>query len=207
MGSAQQQQSEVPPGVPVTADQLAAFNLRYWRRAAGLTQEEAAALLRMSVGNLSNAERSWDGDKDRRRFDAQTLTEMALALGVPLLAFFLPPPDDGTAARYLVAAGASRYTMGDIMTLVVMPDGDDESPVMSAYRERFNAAAAAYLDPQWAAVAGRLLGAGAAPQARADMAARLSDARAGLLAAAELLGTLADGVAEPREIERPEDAA
>jgi transcriptional regulator with XRE-family HTH domain len=179
------------PVVPVTADQLVAYNLRHWRRAAGMTQEEAAARLGWKAGNLSAVELSWNADKDRRRFDAQTLTEMALALGVPVAAFFLPPPGDGTDARYLLDASSRHYDMGDLMALVVMPDNDDETPVMTAYRERFNADAARYLDPEWAAVAGRLLGDGASPEARADMAARLADQQTALLAAAGLLGDLA----------------
>ena len=80
-------QQEGIPAVPVTADQIVALNLRHWRRAAGMTQEEAGARLGWSDKNLSAAERSWDADRDRRRFDAQTLTEMALALGVPVAAF------------------------------------------------------------------------------------------------------------------------
>lgn len=189
------QQEKGIPVVPVTADQVVALNLRHWRRAAGMTQEEAGARLGWSAANVSAAERSWDADRDRRRFDAQTLTEMSLALGVPLAAFFLPPPDDETGARYRISAGDRHYGMGDIMTLVVMPDNDDDTEVMTAYRERFNAAARRYLEPEWAAVAGRLLGDGASPDARADMAARLEDERAGLLRAAELLGDLAAGIA------------
>lgn len=194
MDHAQAPQEGIPV-VPVTADQLVAYNFRHWRRAAGMTQEEAGAHLGWTAANVSAAERSWDGHRDRRRFDAQTLTEMALALGVPLAALFLPPPDDETGARYRVSAGSRQYAMRDIMALVVMPDNDDETPVMDAYRERFNADAARYLDPEWAAVAGRLLGAGASPDARAVMAARLKDERAGLLRTAELLGTFAAGLA------------
>jgi transcriptional regulator with XRE-family HTH domain len=195
MDHAQAQQEGIP-AVPVTADQLVALNLRHWRRAAGMTQEEVGARLGWTAGNESAAERSWDPDRDRRRFDAQTLTEMALAVGVPVAAFFLPPPDDGIEARYLLADASGRiYAMGDIMTLVTVPDNDDDTDVMAAYRERFNAAAARYLEPEWAAVAGRLLGDGASPAARADMAARLEDERAGLLRAAELLGGMAAGLA------------
>jgi transcriptional regulator with XRE-family HTH domain len=183
--------------VPVTADQIAAYNLRHWRRAAGLTQKQAGARLGWTEGNLSEVERSWDPARLPRRLDAQTLTEMALALGVPLTAFFLPPPDDGTGARYLLAAGGRHYAMSDLMALAVMPDNDDDTPVMTAYRDRYNTAAARYLDPEWAAVAGRWLRDGAGPQARADVAARLTDQRAALLAAAELLGELAAAVSAP----------
>jgi hypothetical protein len=81
-----------------------------------------------------------------------------------------------------------------------MPDNDDDTPVMDAYRARFNEAAARYLDPQWAAAAARLAGAGLSPQARDDIAARLADQRDGLLRAAQLLGELSGAI---REGDRP----
>jgi transcriptional regulator with XRE-family HTH domain len=184
------------PAVAVTADQVVALNLRHWRREAGLTQEAAGKLLGWSADNVSSAERSWDGSRDRRRFDAQALAEIALALGVPLAALFLPPPGDGTEARYLLAAGGRSHAMGEVMALLVMPDNDDDTPVMDAYRARFNEAAARYLDPQWAAAAARRAGAGLSAQARDDIAARLADQRDGLLRAAQLLGELSGAIRE-----------
>jgi hypothetical protein len=80
--------------------------------------------------------------------------------------------------------------MADMMALLTMPDNDDDTPVMDAYRARFNEAAARYLSPQWAAVAARLVGAGMSPSARDDIAARLADKRDELLRTAELLGEL-----------------
>lgn len=190
MNHAQAPHAGTVPVVTVTADQLVAYNLRHWRRAAGLTLGQLGARLGWKERNASDIERSWDPARPPRHFNAQVLTEMALALGVPLTAFFLPPPDDGTEARYLLQAGGRHYDMGDLLALAVMPDNDDDTEVMDAYRDRFNAAAARYLDPGWAATAGRWLRDGAGPQARADIAARLADQRAGLLAAARLFGDL-----------------
>lgn len=179
---------------PVTVDQVVALNLRYWRRAAGLTQEELGARLDWSAANVSAAERSWDGERDRRRFDSQTLAEISLALGVPLVAFFLPPPDDGTTARYAVTAGGREFDMKDLTTFVVMSDTEDETPVMDAYRDRFNEVARRYLNREWAAIAARWVGEGRSPQARADFAVHLRDERAGLLRAAALLAEMAEAV-------------
>jgi transcriptional regulator with XRE-family HTH domain len=190
--------SREPPGglrvVTLTADQVVALNLWRWRREAGLTQEAAGKLLGLSADNLGQAERSRDPGQPRRRFDAQAVAEMALALGVPVAALFLPPPDDGDGTRYLLAARERHYDMADMMALLTMPDNDDETPVMDAYRARFNEAAARYLSPQWASVAARLVGAGLSPQAAADTAALLRDDRAALLKTAERLGNLADGL-------------
>lgn len=187
------------PVIPVTIDQVVALNLRYWRRAAGMTQEEVGARLGWSPANVSSAERSRDGEQERRRFNAQTLAEMALALGVPVSAFFLPPPDDGTGARYQFTARGRHCGMGDLMAFVASPDTDDETPVMDAYRDRFNEAAHRYLEPEQAAMVGRLLNGSSSPQALADTAARLRDERPGLLRVARLLGELADAISAAPE--------
>lgn len=130
-----------PPAEKVTVDQLVALNIRHWRNAAGLTQAGLGERLGWSAANVSAAERSVDPARDARRFDAQTLTELALALGVPLAALFLPPDDDGERASYRITASGRTWDMGDLMELVVMPDATDDSPLLEAYRARFNAAA------------------------------------------------------------------
>src|SRR5450755_4005243 len=89
------------PAEHVTIDQIVARNMRHWRRTAGMTQEELGARLGWSDRNVSAAELSSDEKRDRRRFDAQTLANLSLALCVPLIAFFLPPDDDGFPARYI----------------------------------------------------------------------------------------------------------
>lgn len=133
-----------PDGAPaeqVSVDQLVALNIRHWRKAAGLTQAELGERLGWTAGNVSAAERSVDPSRDARRFDAQTLAELSLALGVPLAALFLPPDDDGERVSYRFTATGRSWGMGDLMELVVMPDTTDDSPLLEAYRERFNAAA------------------------------------------------------------------
>lgn len=132
---------EGPPAERVTVDQLVALNIRHWRVVAGLTQAELGERLGWSAANVSAAERSVSDGRDRRRFDAQTLAEIALALGVPLAALFLPPPDDGERASYQFTAGGRTWGMGDLMELIVMPDTIGTSPLTEAYRERFQAAA------------------------------------------------------------------
>jgi transcriptional regulator with XRE-family HTH domain len=91
--------------VPVTisANQLVAHNLTRIRKALGLSQEQAAERLEPYLGTrwskavYSAAERSYSG-KRVRQFTAGELAAFALAFGVPLVYFFLPPkPDDRTA--------------------------------------------------------------------------------------------------------------
>jgi transcriptional regulator with XRE-family HTH domain len=172
-----------PDGAPaekVSVDQLVALNIRHWRTAAGLTQAELGERLGWSAANVSAAERSVDPARDARRFDAQTLTELALALGVPLAALFLPPDDDGKRVSYCFTATGRTWGMGDLMELVVMPDSVDDSPLLEAYRERFNAAAMrAATGPAYARLVSRWaagnpgMSEGAAEELR-DTAARLA---------------------------------
>jgi transcriptional regulator with XRE-family HTH domain len=129
------------PVEPVTIDQVVALNVRHWRIAAGLTQAELGERLGWSAAVVSAAERSAVESRDRRRFDAQTLTELSLALGVPLAALFLPPPDDGERASYRFTAGGRTRAMEELMDLVVMPDTLGDSPLLGAYRRRAEAAA------------------------------------------------------------------
>jgi len=183
------------PAAEVTADQIVAANMRYWRRAAGLTQEEFGRRIGWKPANVSAAERSADDTRDRRRFDAQTLAELALALGLPIAALFLPPPGDGTEARYEIAASdGNRYAMADVMELLVMPDSGEESALMDAYRARFGDAARTYLDPEWAGIVARWLKAAGSPAQAADQAARLRARRDDLLRAAAEFGSLADAI-------------
>lgn len=165
------------PNEPVTADQLVAYNIRRWRRASGITQEELGARTGWSAANLSAAERSADPERERRRFDAQMIADFALALGVPLVALFLPPADDGIRVNYVLSARGAKYHMGDFMAMAVMIDSDDDSRVSEQYRDTFNAAAERYLGPEWAALAMRLVAGGMTSQQRADYAARMRERR------------------------------
>ena len=100
-------------------NEVIAYNVRRARELRGLTQHEAAAVLepflgqRLTQASISALERSYRGDK-RREFDAQEILAFACAFDLPLLWFFLPPPDDhrrlaGTSDRinelYTLALG------------------------------------------------------------------------------------------------------
>jgi hypothetical protein len=161
----------VGPGAALTLNQVVAANIACYRQEAGLTQRELGERIGWKTLAVSEAERSRDG-RTHREFDAAELGAFAWALGVPLVALFLPPAGDA-GARY--AAGPASLDAAGLMGMLVMPDSDDDTPAMTAYRQRFNAAAAAWLDPQWAATAARWLGGGTAPGARAVAAARLRD--------------------------------
>ena len=93
---------------PISVSQLVAHNLPRIRKALGLSQEQAAARLepylgmRWSKAVYSAAERSYSG-KRIRQFTAAELAAFALAFGVPVVYFFLPPkPDDRTADGVLI---------------------------------------------------------------------------------------------------------
>ena len=138
------------PEVRKTVDQIVAWNIAYFRRAAGLTQGELGELIGgRPKRSVSADERSWDGGHTRE-FNAQQIVALAVALGVPVVAFFLPPDDDGTAADYLFRPyeGHGDLRMADLMAYVV-PDSDDDTPAMKAYRERFLTATRTYQNPSW----------------------------------------------------------
>jgi transcriptional regulator with XRE-family HTH domain len=89
-----------PPAPPaVNLNEVVAYNFRRARELRGLTQDEAAVQLERFLGvrlpqaSISALERSYGGDK-RREFDAQEILAFACAFDLPLLWFFLPPPDD-----------------------------------------------------------------------------------------------------------------
>ena len=173
----------------VTVNQIVAWNLAWFRHAAGLTQQELADLTGWKKSAISDAERSVAG-KFTREFNAQELAELALALGVPLAAFFLPPVDDGEDAWYRFPAGkaGAPASMRVLMERVVMPENEDRTPVMEAYRDRMRAAARRYLNPDWAAkVISLILGIASTEE---EIAAYLAPLRQ----SAALLMGIADGV-------------
>lgn len=153
------------PGRHITANQVVAYNMARWRRAAGLTQEELAGRLNRGLGqqvwtnaSVSAAERSWDGRRVRQ-FDADTIASLATALGLPMSALFLPPDDDGVKQRYLMdlpdVTGQPRCMgMRDLLELATHTggfdwEGDDEALgqariVTDRYRQALDAALAAY---------------------------------------------------------------
>lgn len=153
----------------LSLNQVVAANIAYYRQAAGLTQKQLGARVGWTNLSVSEAERSFDGIK-RREFDAQLLASLAWALGVPVLALFLPPLEDDTEFRY--SAGTTRMSTAELLELVVVPNSDDDSPAMNAYRKRFDALADRYLEPELATSVQRWLLPGMAPEARAAEAAR-----------------------------------
>jgi hypothetical protein len=132
------------PGLPerrVTVNQLVAYNMAFFRKAAGLGQHEFGEPLGWSAASVSAAERSWDS-KRVKKFDADELVQIAAVLGVPLVALFLPPEDHGTAVRYVLRlCGTGIKDLGDLLPLA-LPAPGGESAVMDAYRKRIVAAGA-----------------------------------------------------------------
>ena len=83
--------------IPLTPNQVVAFNLAQARMWRDWTQEEAARALepylgvRWSKGTFSAAERSVDGDRVRQ-FTADEIVAFSRAFALPVSWFFLPPP-------------------------------------------------------------------------------------------------------------------
>jgi transcriptional regulator with XRE-family HTH domain len=125
----------------VTVNSIVALNLAYFRKAAGLTQEELGERIGWGKSVVSTAERSWDA-KRVRSFSAEDLIGIAAALQVPLAALFLAPEDDGTAFRYVLdTPGSEEREVADLLTYV-FPAFQGDSRVMNAYRKRVIAAGA-----------------------------------------------------------------
>jgi transcriptional regulator with XRE-family HTH domain len=186
------------PVVHKTVNQIVARNITRLRKAAGLTQEELGRLTGRSKRNISADERSWDGERTRE-FSAQDITDLAVALGVPIGAFFLPPGDDGTAAQYLFRSGSGRQMDMAALMAALMPDSDEDTPAMEAYRNRLTAAVGQYLDPSWASEAARWRKDLAGPEIRAERAEWLRMQRAAALGLAAALGELADAISDPED--------
>jgi len=186
------------PGETLTIDQLVAINMRHWRRAAGMTQEELGAMLGWSAANVSAAERSSSRNRDPRRFDAQTLAEIAAALDIPLVALFMPPEGDGQGARYTWQANGETRDMAGLMR-VVMHDTFEETALMDDYRARFRLAIGSYIPGQWAEFAASLYAPPDDKEARAEEAARLRSRQAALLRFAAEDGAIAERLEQPQE--------
>lgn len=90
-----------PSGSEGTANlnEIVAYNFRRARELRGLTQEEAAVRLepflgqRLRQAGVSAIESAFAGDR-RREFDAQEILAFACGFDVPLIWFYLPPPND-----------------------------------------------------------------------------------------------------------------
>src|SRR5208282_5729184 len=147
-----------------------------------------------SKRNVSADERSWDGSHTRE-FNAHELVNLAVALGVPVGAFFLPPEGDGSTVRYLFRPhdGAPDLGMAELMELV-MPDNGSDAEAMEAYRNRITATVGQYLDPSWGDEAARWMTDLTGPEIRAERVEWLRVQRSGLLGLAKALGQLADAI-------------
>jgi hypothetical protein len=130
----------------VTVNQLVAYNMAYFRKAAGLGQQEFGEPLGWSVASVSAAERSWDS-KRIKKFDADEIVQIAYVLGVPLNALFLPPEDHGTAVRYVLKTRGSEDRDLSDLGADVFPAAAHDSAAMSAYRKRLIAARAGSQQP------------------------------------------------------------
>jgi transcriptional regulator with XRE-family HTH domain len=175
----------------MTLNQVVAANIALYRRAAGLTQRELGELIGWSPVSVSEAERSRDG-RLHREFDAAEAGALALALGVPLIALFLPPPGDDESARF--EAGGGLMDAAAVMGALAYPDKNGTSPALEAYRERFIDLARLYIatDPGWGDIAARwITGMG---ERRGEQAARFRRKAAAAREAADELDELAAAV-------------
>jgi len=131
----------------VTLNQVVGYNMAWYRKAAGLTQEELGQRLGgWTKVAVSAAERSWDG-KRIRKFDADELVAIARAIGVPVSALLLPPHDAGTAISYELegTSEAERKTQLTELLPYLLPSPNDQSPAMAAFRNRLIALGSSHL--------------------------------------------------------------
>jgi transcriptional regulator with XRE-family HTH domain len=153
----------------VTLDQVVAWNIAWYRRAAGMKQARLAEHLGWPENRVSEAERAWHG-KRTREFNAQLLADLARALGIPLIALLLPPEGERVL---LASADGEPLGMPDLMLSLIMPDRTAQTPVMDAYRERLRGAVTRHLNTDWAREVARWLRLMEDREARTDRAARL----------------------------------
>lgn len=150
-------------GRHVTVNQIVAYNMAYFRKVAGLTQEELGIRLAgwtarpWSKAAVSAAERSWDGRRTRQ-FDADLIFGLAEVLGVPIAAFFLPPDIDGNEERFLIDPPyfypdhvveerhradfyyRACHRMYDLLVYALSDPTHDDTPTAVRYGERLGAA-------------------------------------------------------------------
>ena len=93
---ARKKRDEIDVTVPISPNQIVAFNLSEARALRGWTQERAAAELEKYIGarwskaTFSAAERSIDGRRVRQ-FTADEIVAFSRCFGVPIGFFFMPP--------------------------------------------------------------------------------------------------------------------
>jgi transcriptional regulator with XRE-family HTH domain len=97
-------------------NQIVAYNIRAARELRGWTQEEFAKHLEPYLGQritqaaVSSIERAWDGDR-RREFDAHELQIFAVVFDLPIIWFFLPPPDEDRRLRSTRRRASDLYAL------------------------------------------------------------------------------------------------
>jgi hypothetical protein len=105
--------SEIRPG-QADLNEVVAYNFRAARELRGWTQEETALALegllgqRLPQASISAIERAYEGDR-RREFDAHEMLAFALAFDLPLVWFFLPPPNDHRNLRHTTNIVSELY--------------------------------------------------------------------------------------------------
>lgn len=147
------------PGEHVTVNQVVAYNMRYFRKAAGMTQEELGERIGLSFRAVSAAEKTWERTDGRGRiFDADLMARIAWALGVPVTALLLPPADDGIEKRYTFRAEQDMTTeMRDLAWLAISDPSEpsaEDTGAMNAYQQRYAQAFRDYLGEDLAARTG-----------------------------------------------------
>ena len=134
----------------ITVNQVVAWNIAWFRREAGMTQQELADRLGWPQNKVSEAERSVTG-KRTREFDAQTLTGLAVAFGIPLNALFLPPLDDRRDVVYQVRPPGlgQPADMTQLLGAILYGEPGNHSDIMEAYRGRLLGAVSKYHGEDW----------------------------------------------------------
>lgn len=197
-------ENDTGPGAPprlITVNQVVAWNMAWLRREAEMTQQDVAGLLGWPQNKVSEAERSWGG-KRTREFDAQTLVALALAFGVPVNAFFLPPADDGREVTYVIRPGGQAGDLGmGALLAIAITDTDEQTSVMASYRRRLLAAVGKYLGEEWREEVARWLKRIIGRDALREAAFRLRGLVASLLAAGEEVAGLTHALEKAAEEE------
>jgi transcriptional regulator with XRE-family HTH domain len=91
--------AEAPDG-PMDVNSVVSYNVKRIRKKREMTQQDVAEHLARFTGRLlpqasiSAMELGFEGER-RRRFDAHELYLLSLVFGVPIVYFFLPPPETG----------------------------------------------------------------------------------------------------------------
>lgn len=166
------------------------YNIHYFRKVAGATQEQLGERLGgWTKVAVSAAERSWDGNRVRK-FDADDILRIAQAFGIPIAALFLPPEDDGEKVRYVIdgAGEDERTTMRRLLEYAMSDPVNSDNPVMRAYEDRLVSAINAYLDSEVAMVVATRLKERATEE---QLATALRDARQSRVALEDFEETLA----------------